>query len=53
MSKENEHRIGIDDRQLSKDEFDRLRIGGELYEHINAPLRPDKMAKKNKVELAG
>ena len=40
MSKENDYRTGIDDRPLTKEEYEKLKAGGSLYRRIKAPIRP-------------
>ena len=40
MSEANEYRTGIDDRPLTKEEYERLKAGGSLYRRIKAPVRP-------------
>ena len=40
MLKGNKYRTGIDDRPMTSAEFDCVRDGGMLYEHVTAPERP-------------
>ena len=39
MSKENEYRVGIDERSLTNEEYERLKDGGALYRRVTAPQR--------------
>lgn len=40
MSKASKYRTGIDERPLTKSEFERLKNGESIYKHIVAPKRP-------------
>ena len=49
MSKENEYRVGIDERSLTNEEYERLKNGGSLYRRVTAPQRPIDADQRNLV----
>ena len=48
MLKGNKHRIGIDDRPLTKEEYERMMAGEHLYVRVAAAQRPNLDSKPEK-----